>query len=571
MRRLRRRQVIAGAAAVAAATALGACEAFTGPRAATGRKLTVMHLADIHGKLRPHPELLYRAPNDASESLVMTGGMPAVAALAKKIRAEKERTAFVYSGDTFHSSGIAVISSGQGLVPAINALGLDAYCPGNWDWAAIPAIVNPPAKPKTTYDTFRDVAAQLTCPVVGYNAHPAGSPPGTPIPHPTKTGEPLLRPYVLKEIQGLKVGIIGMTAVMIKKEMAPAISTGVEWEQLDTAPVKINAFAKELRDQGAQLVFLLSELGLNQEVQLARSLNGVDVIFGAHTHERTYKPIVSGSVLVVQSGSEASFLGQMDIVVGAKGGIASHEWKLHELVEGYIAPDPEMAKLIDATYAKFPQLAEVVGRTTTPIMRNSVLETSMDNLIADAVQWKTKADFAVSRGFRYAHPIPAGPITLDDVFSWFPVNPPLRTGKVTTRQILTRWEDMLNRLFSTDAFEQSGGWVDRPSAQFKAVIQSKGKSGERVESLEIGGKRIYERGKGILHDGPWTIAACAREGDPPDSICYIPKVAEPKTLPARGRTTIIEYLKEKSPVSPRIEGRVIATDLDKVIRSLFKG
>lgn len=75
--------------------------------------------------------------------------------------------------------------------------------------------MNPPALPKSTYDTFRDVVAQLNCPVVGYNAHPAGSPPGTPVPHP-KTGEPLMRPYVLKDIKGVKVGIIGLTAVIIK-------------------------------------------------------------------------------------------------------------------------------------------------------------------------------------------------------------------------------------------------------------------------------------------------------------------------------------------------------------------
>lgn len=570
MAHLRRRQVLAGAGAVAAVSALGACEAFSGPPAASGRQLTVMHLADIHGKLRPHPELLYRAPNDASEALVMTGGMPAVAALAKKIRAEKERTAFVYVGDTFHSSGLAVISSGEALIPAVNALGLDAYCPGNWDWAAIPATVNPPAKPLSSYDTFRNLMSKLTCPVLGYNAHPAGSRPGTPVPHPT-TNAPLLQPHVLKDIKGVKVGIIGLTSVKIKREMAPAISTGIEWEQLDTAAVRINGFAKELRGQGAELVFLLSENGINQDVQLARSLNGVDVIFGGETHERTYKPIAVARVLVVQSGSEASFLGQLDITLGAKGGIASHEWKLHELVEGYIAPDPEMVKLADEAYAKFPQLARVVGRTTTPIMRNSMLETSMDDLIADAVQWKTKADFAVSRGFRYAHPIPPGPITLDDVFAWFPVNPALRSGKVTTTQILGRWEDMLTRIFSTDAFQQSGGWVDRPSSQFKATFEAKGKDGARMVSLEIGGRKAFERGKGVLTEGPWTIAACAREGDPPDAVCFIPKVLEPKTWPERARTVILDYLGEKSPVAPRIEGRVTATDLDKIVRSQYKG
>lgn len=566
---LRRRRLLQGAGALAAVGALGGCEAIT-----TGlggaKKITVLHLADIHGKLRPHPELLYRSATDAREDLVRTGGMPAVASLAKRIRAEKERTAFVYVGDTFHSSGIAALSSGLAMVPAVNALGLDAYCPGNWDWAAIPAPANPPAKPKSSYDTFRDIAAELTCDVVAYNAHPAGTPPGTPVPHP-KSGQPMLKPHVLKDFKGVKVGIIGLTSVKIKREMAPAISNGIDFELLDMAPVRINAFAKELRDQGAALVFVLSESGINQDIQLAGKLSGVDVIFGGETHERTYTPIKNGSVLVVQSGSEASFLGQMDITVASGGGIASYEWKLHELVEGTVTPDTEMVKIVDAAYAKFPELAEVVGQTTTPIMRNSVLETSMDDLVADAVEWRTKADFAMSRGFRYAHPIPAGPITVDDVYAWFPVNPALRTGKVTTQMILDRWEDMLERVFSADAFNQSGGWLDRPSKGFKAVIESKGKPGARVVKLEIAGKTAYERGKGIVNDGPWLMASCGREGDPPDSLCFMPKIGEPKTLQLRARAVIIEYVKAHSPVSPRIDGRVTATDMEKVVRSQLKG
>ena len=566
--RLTRRRFLAASAAVTAAGALAACR----PAGAEAKTLTVMHLADIHGKLRPHPELFYRSPDDASNELKMVGGIAEIAAFVKKVRTEKgARSLLVYEGDTFHSSGLAVLSYGKGLLPAVNALGIDAYCPGNWDWAIAPPPAPAGEKAKRNVDMFLAVMAEMTPPVVGYNARPAGTPIGAPFPHP-KTGEPILKPYVMKDAGGVKVGIIGLTSVKIPKEMAPAVSDGVAFEYLDTAPVRINAFAKELRDQGAQLVFLLSENGLNQDVKLAGLLNGVDAIFGGETHERTYKPVDVRGTLVLQSGSEGSTIGQLDIVVKDGGGIASYTWKLHDVVEGFIAPDPEMKKIIDAAYAPYPQLAAVIGKTTTPIMRNSVLETSMDDLIADAIEEKTKADFAVSRGFRYAHPIAAGDITTDDLFEMFPVNPKIRTGKVSTAQILTRWEDALNRVFSDNAFEQSGGWLDRPSASLKAVIVSKAPNGERVQTMAIKGKTIYDRVKGgIVDPGPWTIAACAREGDPPNAVCFIQPVLEPKTLEARSRDTIGAYITAHSPVAPRIEGRVVATDLPKVLRTQFKG
>ena len=377
---------------------------------------------------------------------------------------------------------------------------------------------------------------------------------------------------MLKDAGGIKVGIIGLTSVKIPDEMAPAITNGVAWEFLNTAPGRINTFAKELRTQGAEVVFLLSESGLNQDVQLASLLNGVDAIFGGETHERTYKPIEIRNTLVLQSGSEGSTIGQMDITVGSGGGIASYTWKLHELVEGFVAPDPEMQKIIDEAYRGYPQLTAVIGRTATPIMRNSVLETSMDDLIADAIEEKTKADFAVSRGFRFGYPIPVGDITRDDLYEMFPLNPKIRTGKATTAQILARWEEMLTKVFSENAFEQSGGWLDRPSASIRTVFTAKAANGQRVQTIAIKGKTVYDRARGgILEPGPWAIAACAREGDPPNALCFIQPVAEPKTWDDRSLDVIAAYITSHSPVSPRIDGRFIATDLPKLLRTQFKG
>lgn len=88
--------------------------------------------------------------------------------------------------------------------------------------------------------------------------------------------------------------------------------------------------------------------------------------------------------------------------------------------------------------------------------------------------------------------------------------------------------------------------------------------GRRVNSIKIGGKDV-----GPARD--YTFVACARTGDPGDVLCRIKGVSDREDLPFTLHDAVERYLGLHSPVSPKQEGRVTATDLPSTVLSQHPG
>ena len=497
------------------------------------QRVTLIHINDTHGKVDPHPEVFLE---NGRRVFRRAGGLANMATLIKQIRRENPgRTALLMEGDTFFTSGITALSGTLATVPVFNALGIDAYTPGNWDFQ--------PSK-----ETYLKRLPLIKFPVVARNLFDEA------------TGRQLHPSHLVKDLGGVRLGVIGITSVKVKKEMAPAVGKGWKF----TFDEGLREEIRDLREkEGVQIVVILSELGLQQDVTLARQLegSGVDFIFGGETHDRVFEPIVSGGIVVAQAGSETSFLGRMDVTL-KNGKVAGWKWKLHEVDPGKYPPDPEIQKLVDEAKAPYlGKLTEVVGETATPIYRNDVLETTADSLITDALREYTGADIAITRAFRYGYPILPGKVTMDDLYNIMPVNPKVRVGKITGEQYRVRMEDLLERVFAADPFRQSGGWVDRSAGTFLRFTAG-APPDRRLREILVNGKpldpaRIY------------TLAGCARAGDPPDALCQIEKIRDPKTLDATVLDVLRQYFFKHSPVRPVHESRIVATDLPPRVWSQF--
>lgn len=497
------------------------------------KRITILHLADTHGKVDTHPEFFLE---NGKPVFRQAGGIARIATLVKQVRAEQPGRVMLFNvGDTFFTSGITALSNGQATVPIFNALDIDAWTPGNWDF-------------QPNKRAYEERLKLIKFPVLAMNLYDA------------ETGQRRHDPYLVKEIDGVKVGVIGMTSIKVIKEMAPAVGKGWRF----TFKEGLVETIRELKQrQKADVLILLSELGLAQEVQLAKELegSGLDFILGAETHERTFEPVVSGGIPVVQSGSEGSFLGRLDVTVQG-GRVTGYQWKLIEIEPSKYAPDPEIQRLVDEAKAPYKdKLSQVVGRTETVLYRNNVLETTVDNFITDAVREYTGADITMTRAFRYGHPVMPGDITLDDLYNMLPVNPKLRVGRITGQQYLDRMEDLLERVFSADAFRQSGGWIDR-SAGTLIRFTANAPPGKRLVEVLVNGKPIDP-------NGSYTIAACAREGDPPDALCQINQIKDARTLDVRAHDVLIAYLRKHSPIKPDFQDRIQGGDLPRRLWSQF--
>ncbi|MCB0793284.1 MAG: 5'-nucleotidase C-terminal domain-containing protein, partial [Flavobacteriales bacterium] len=231
--------------------------------------------------------------------------------------------------------------------------------------------------------------------------------------------------------------------------------------------------------------------------------------------------------------------------------------------------DKGMLALVDEVGAPYKeQLEKVVGSTKKTLVRYYVIENPMDNLVTDAMMWKLKPDIAISNGFRFCPPIVADdktptPITNDHLWSMIPVDSDAKYAEASGQQIWDWLEKELHNVFAKEPAKRFGGWVVRFQGM-TANFTMHNDMGERVNWIKVNGKPIEM-------DRYYTIAACEREGDPDDTLCRMVNVRNPRRANITMHAILREYFAKHSPVSPKVEGRITATDAPQDLLSQLEG
>ncbi len=421
-------------------------------------EITILQVNDVHGYLAPHPEIFWHGDRPVIRE---AGGYARLAALVGGIRAEKPgRVLFCDNGDSLHGTYPAVVTKGQALVPILNALGLDAMT-AHWEFAYGPEAV---------YQR----AAELNYPLLAANIYAKD---GSERPFPA---------WLVREVGGVRVGILGLACNIVDKTMPPAFSAGLRFTLgQDEAAELVPRLRSE---ENVDLVVLLSHLGFPQDMHLLAEVPGIDVCLSGHTHNRLDQPVRQGNTLVIQSGSHGAFLGRLDLQVD--GGQVTG-WA-HRLIEvgADITPDPAVAELVEQALAPHaPQLAEVVGHTQTLLHRGTSLEAPMDTLLLQALAASAGTKLAFSNGWRYGAPIAPGPITLNDLHNIIPTNPPVSTVELTGAELREMLEENLERTYARDPFKQMGGYVKR-CLGLHALVRLENPAGSRIQQLFVGSREV---------------------------------------------------------------------------------
>ena len=421
------------------------------------KKLTILQINDSHSYLEPHPEVFYEA---SGLEIRNTGGYARIAALAEKFREEANgNLLFLDNGDTFHGTYEAVTSEGESMLPVLNLLGLNAMT-FHWDIAYGPK-------------RLLELSEKLTYPILAGNVFEKD------------TNKLFRQPYIVKEINDLKIGIIGLASNIIDKTMPPKFSEGLYFTMGDQ---ELPRYIQELKDQGADLILLLSHLGYPQDVKILEKVSGIDVCISGHTHNRIDRLENVNGAIIMQSGSHGSFLGKLDLTVN-ENGIAQ---AAHELVTVHedLAESQAMKKVIEAIMEPHREKLDVpVGETAVMLHRGTGLESPMDNLLLKALLNATGAQMAFSNGWRYGVPIRPGSITLRDLYHIIPVNPKVSTVTITGRELWDMLEENLENTYAKEAFDQMGGYVKRAMG-IKAYIKIENNKGMRIQKLFAAGEAV---------------------------------------------------------------------------------
>ncbi len=497
--------------------------------------LTLLHTADIHSQLDIHDEFFIENKKPVYKK---RGGFATLKTMINELRNQNpDNTLVIDGGDCFQGSGVAALTEGRAIIPLMNNIGYDIMLPGNWE------VVY--GKEMMMKDMFAYNGVKV-CANMFHNTKDE------------QQGELIFPPYFIKQIAGIKIGFIGYNDPMTPKRQSPAYSYGIEF----TFPQKnIARYIHLLKEyEKCDMIFLLTHMGMAQQVGLANMLevNGVDYILGADTHERIRKPVEGTYAKVTEPGAFGSFISKLDIVI-ENGKVKEHNYQLLDVDPLRYKEDEEMKMLVKKTKEPFEKkLSTVIGKTKTPLVRYYVIETPMDNFITDAIMWKFKPDIALSNGFRFCPPLVPDPktgiaeITKDFLWSMLPVDSEAKLGIASGRQIWDWMERELENAFAKEPEQRFGGWVIR----FKGMevnFTIKKQEGKRVNWIKVNKEPID-----LLKQ--YSFVACEREGDPDTTLCRMEGVKEPKKMGATLHSVIEEYLKEFSPIAPKVEGRCTVTD-----------
>lgn len=310
-------------------------------------EFTILQLNDSHAYLEPHQEMFWE---DGKNVYRTAGGYGRIAAYLKQLRQEKLGAVLALDcGDTFHGTCPAVVSKGEVMVPVLNELDLTAH----WEFAYRP-------------EQLKKLVSMLNYPMLAINVYEKD------------TDRLVFKPYTLKEINGLTIGIVGITCNIVDKTMPPHFSEGIYFT---LGNEELPGYIQKLKqEEKVDLIVLISHLGFPQNMKLLSEVEGIDVCLSSHTHYRTSKAVKQGQTIVIESGCHGSFLGRLDLTL-ENGQVPSYK---HELVEvsDKLPVDELMQELVQQAVQPYKKgLSQKIGRTATALDRNNILESTMDNFL----------------------------------------------------------------------------------------------------------------------------------------------------------------------------------------------
>ena len=381
---------------------------------------------------------------------------------------------------------------------------------------------------------------------------------------------------IIKEINGEKVGIFGLTTAETQDISSPG---SVAFENyIKEAEKAVKAF----EDKGVDKIIALTHIGYDDnpaydnDLNLAKSVEGIDVIVGGHSHTKVDKPTVVNKnttgqakdpTVIVQAYQYNDYLGTLDVTFNQKGVVVDHNGALLKVAD--YAEDAQAVELLKPYKAKVEEVskkeigAEALvalesprtgGDNTKPSVRKN--ETPLGNVITDGMlnkarQYNKDVIMALQNGGGIRAGIDQRPITVGEVITVLPFGNTLATMEVTGKEL-------------KEAFEVSVGQYPAENGGFLHV------SGAKVEfdSSKAKGQRIvkisYKDGQGnyvdIKDNETYTIATNAFTAKGGDSFDVFKKAYEEGRVTDLGLSdweNLAEQLKSLGKVNPKIEGRIV--------------
>ena len=419
-------------------------------------ELIIFHTNDMHARVQD--------TDDNGKSI----GLAEMTAAVKTAKAKNPATLWLDAGDTFHGMPMITISRGESLVPLLNAAGLDAMTAGNHDFNYGSA-------------QLEKLAKELNFPLLDANVVRK------------KNHKRVFKPYKIFKLDGIKVGVFGLSTPETAFKTNPKNVTEVEFLN----PVDVSKEMIKILRPKCDVVIAVMHMGVDASSEftserIARETDGIDLIVDGHSHTALTEGLRVKDTLIVQTGWHEYRLGKATIDV-ENHKIVSKKAELLDADEvRAINPVPDkkiLEELAQANATAKKLLDVVVAHSDKELSSNRLLvrrnESELGNLAADAMRWTAKSDIAVINGGGLRADLPEGDVKRSDTMAIFPFGNTLRVAEIKGATI----REMLEH--SVEYYPASfGGFLDVSGMTFSYDPSKPAK--HRVEKILVGGQPLDE-------------------------------------------------------------------------------
>ncbi len=510
--------------------------------------IIIMHTNDVHGGIDREGATFMD-----EEFPPQLGGGASLTTLAKKMRKEAHREGkgflLIDTGDIWQGTPVGNYKGGEVVIEFMNRLGYDLWVPGNHEFDA-------------GVDNAFKLMNMAKFPVLGANLVDA------------ETGQipPPLKPYIIKEVAGIKIGIIGLITEETVYYSPPETAQRLRF--LDVKEVTEHYIA-ELKDK-VDLIFVIGHLGIPYDVwsayremvetgvekrirygmnamELVHHVRGIDLMICGHIHvgyEGGWEDPVTHTICL-QTYGRGTGVGIYEILVDRHTrkivGYELPEWNgsIVTLYEDEFWPDSSMAQFI----GEWVDSAEVgmdepIGRALVDITRVGVGESPLGDLVTDAMREAVDADVAFTNLGGIRANIGMGVITPRDVFRAVPFDNRIvyfdMTGSFLKHVLEWRVKGM-----------RQGVYV----SGIKLVYSRKRPDFDRIVELYVNGEpwdpdRIYRVATTDFIASGNIGLQILTQIDPQ----YVHRTD------VSVKQAVIDYIRHHSPLAPKVEGRFVRDD-----------
>ncbi len=500
--------------------AFASCAGVPSVKRETGKSyyLTVLHTNDHHGTV---------LPNGGS------AGLAERATFIKTVRAGATNVLLVDAGDINTGSALSNMFKGEIDIKAYNMMGYDAVALGNHEF-------------DNSLQTLEGQMAMSAFPWLSANVKKAD-------------GSYLAKPYVIKNYEGFRVGIFGITTLRTLEIASPDKSLAFVSE-IEAG----NEMVETLRTkEKCDVVIALAHLGFVKEAEgqvtskeFAEKVAGVDLIVDGHSHTLLKAPEYVNGTPIVSANEWGKYVGDgtFEIVDGM---VKSFTWAPEQInakdsqayqgdaeVAAMIAPYKEKA---DAT------LKEVVARTADKFEFGDRLsrkkEIALGDMVNDAAMWYVtsvmgkKADFAFTNGGNIRTELPKGDITREQITTVLPFDNWVYLTVMKGSSVIKLFE------FIASIPQGAGAWAQM-SAEARYTIDYSGPDGKgALKDLTIGGK-------GVDPDALYTVVTNDYLMGGGDGYKVLADNVSAYNTSTTLRDIVIAYAQEKKELVPATDGRI---------------